>query len=685
MRWSLATLILGATLALAQTPPKEGEDGKVSNDDPARPLQMPPAATEVKEAFDDFERFQRRGAWERAFKALYTIPEAQALRFVDGENGYIVTAGWKRRRVLAVLQPAGQAAYRLFYDAEAKKLVDEAVGKAELENLERVYSAYFTSTVGDNAADRLGDLYFERGRFDRAADCWLSVVRERPDTDLSPGLLTLKAALALKRAGRSAELEEARAELEKRYGDEMVALAGEKAPAVELLRRWIRDDRADAVEPVSGPGGGREKLDLSGPVEPLWQVRFANSVEAGMDPAELAKWESHPLSAAVPAATVDGKTLFVNDLGFVFAVDVTSGKMLWRTEALHHLRILTIQDQTRMIDPTRFAIVAAGDHVFTVGRSLKEQNQFAPHTLTCRRAEGGEVVWQSPDLADYAMLELNGPPIVVDGKLFVAGKSLPDQQRQRMPQQFVLAIRPHDGKVLWKTEVGAFRQGQRFFYYSRVEQDPQPRLVHRGGAIYVDTHVGILARLDADSGELDWGYGYRTEPYQSANRFFYFDEPQEAKAATATPFWAGESFLLKGVQSNRVCAVQPDRMRLSWERPMAKATRLLGVSRRAVFLGGDEISALDLETRALLWATRVPGGSLQGRVLVQPDGLWQLTSRGIYEIDPETGTVRRIFRGADLGSVGGDLLPTVDLLLAVSNRTITAYPRQPGKEIPSHE
>jgi hypothetical protein len=72
-------------------------------------------------------------------------------------------------------------------------------------------------------------------------------------------------------------------------------------------------------------------------------------------------------------------------------------------------------------------------------------------------------------------------------------------------------------------------------------------------------------------------------------------------------------------------------------------------------------------------------------VLVRPDGLWQLTSRGIYEIDPDTGAVRRIFRGADLGSVGGDLLLTDQLLLAVSNRTITAYPRGPGKEKPSDE
>src|SRR5436305_14471193 len=64
---------------------KVDKEPKVSNDDPARPFQMPPASTEVKEAIDDFERFGRRGAWERALKSLYSISEAQSARFIDGE------------------------------------------------------------------------------------------------------------------------------------------------------------------------------------------------------------------------------------------------------------------------------------------------------------------------------------------------------------------------------------------------------------------------------------------------------------------------------------------------------------------------------------------------------------------------------------------------------------------------
>ena len=315
---------------------------------------------------------------------------------MDGDGGFIVPAARKRLAVIAALPPAGRAAYRLFYDSEAKKLLDEAEGANELKNLERVYSAYFASSVGDNAADRLGDLYFELGRFDSAAGCWLSVVRDRPDSELAPALLTLKAALALEHAGRRAELQQVRAELEGRYSDEKVTLGGATASGSELLRRH---DRLPTSTPRPNESlSDRGKLDLSTPVKPLWQVRFAQSIEAGMVPAELQQWESHPLSVAVPAAAVGREALFVNELGFVFAVDLTSGKLRWRSESLHHLKLQSMQDYTKVIDATRFAIVAAGSYVCSVGRNLKEPNMTAPHTLTCRRVEGGEIVWQSSDI-----------------------------------------------------------------------------------------------------------------------------------------------------------------------------------------------------------------------------------------------------------------------------------------------
>ncbi len=634
----------------------------------------------MKEAIDDFERFSRRKAWERAFKALYTIPEAQALRFVDGDNGFVITVARKRRNLLTALPTDGQAAYRLFYDAEAKKLLDEAAGPAEVANLERIYSAYFPTTVGDNAADRLGDFYYEEGRFDRAADCWLSVIREHPDTDLAPGLIAVKAAMALFHAGRKAEFEQVRAGLVERYRDERVTLGGETASPAELLNRLMSSDHWE-TKAAMGAATPAPDEDSSPPlaevVDPAWQMRYADSVEAGMTPAELTQWRSNSLSAVVPAAAALGSSLFINYLGYIFALDLNTGKMLWRSASFHHIEILAQQNIGRMLDPARFAITALGDHVWTLSRDVKDQNMFAPFQLNCRRADNGEMVWKSPDLSEYAQFDLVGQPLLADGKLFLAAKSQanPPQQRQGLPQQYVLAIRPHDGKILWKTEVGTFRQGQQMYYYYMPDNTPQPRLVYRAGAIYLETHVGVLARLDAESGTLDWGYAYKTDAASSGNRFFYY-MPQEPQATGEKPLQSGEALLIKGAQSERLAAVEPNQMKILWDRPITKASRLLGADSRMLYLGGDELSAIDLKTRKLVWATRLPGSSMSGRVLVGRDSLWQLTPRGIYEIDLQTGNVRRIFRGNDLGSAGGDLVLTDRWLLAVSNRTISAYPRR---------
>ena len=404
-------------------------------------------------------------------------------------------------------------------------------------------------------------------------------------------------------------------------------------------------------------------------------MRFGESVVAGMSPPELTQWESNPLSGAVPPVAVEGAMLYANYLGYVFALNLRSGKLIWRSGSFHNIDIPAAQDNSRMIDPARFAIVASKTHVWSLGRDLKDPNQMSPFRLACRRSDVGDVVWQTTDLPDYAQLDLVGVPLLAGETLFVAAKTPMNQQQQGQSHQYVLAIRALDGKLLWKAEVGTFRQSQMYFYYGMSDTSPQPRLFQQGGSIYLDTHVGVLARLDAESGELDWGYGYQTEPAQSSGRFFFWGMMQTTESSSSsTPLRSGEALFVKGAKSERIYALDPDRMKVLWDRPIAKSARLLGADDHAVFLGGPEISALDRRTRTLLWATRVPGGSTEGRVLVRPEGIWQLTPRGIFELDPQSGQVRRIFRGDDTGSDGGDLYLTGRSLLAVTNRTISAYP-----------
>jgi outer membrane protein assembly factor BamB len=684
MRLALLLVVLFPALALAQG--KDKDEDKVSNDQPDRPLQMPPATTEVKEAIDDFDRFSRRTAWERALKALYTISEDQAQRFVDGEKGFIIPVARKRRLLLAALPAAGRAAYRLFYDSEAKKLFDEATGSNELKTLERLYSAYFSTSIGDNAADRLGDLYFELGRFDRAADCWLDVLRERTDTDLSPALLSVKAALALKASHRQSELQQVRADIAQRYAGDKVTLAGQTAAAPVLLDRLLKDQGPPTGGNSLSSASSDPGLALPDQVEPVWQMRFGETVEAGMTPAELTQWEQNTLSGTVPVVCVSGPKLLVNYLSYLFAIDLKSGKLLWRSASFHNVEVPAMQNVAQFTDTSRYTIIASGEHVWTLSRDLKDGNFQAPFVLTCLRAENGEVIWQSKDLSDYAGLDLNGPPILEVGKIFIpaSGPGNP-QQGQGGMQQLVLAIQPHDGKVIWKSQVGSLRQDNnrfRWWGWGGQQNEAQPRLVYRAGAIYVETHQGVFARLDADSGTPDWGFAYQTDPVQGQGRIFWGWRGEmitsEPTPTASLPLTSGEAFLLKGLQSTKLNALDPNRMKVLWERPISKGSRLLAADDRTVYLGGAELSAMDIESRKLLWATRVPGGCANARVLVRKEAIWQSTPRGIIELDPKSGEVRRFFRGKDLGSVGGDLILSDRLLVAVSNRSITAYPRTIG-------
>ena len=109
--------------------------------------------------------------------------------------------------------------------------------------------------------------------------------------------------------------------------------------------------------------------------------------------------------------------------------------------------------------------------------------------------------------------------------------------------------------------------------------------------------------------------------------------------ACSDPLQVGEAVLIKGVKSDRLCAIDPDRMKVVWDRADRQVgTRCSGSTTVAVYLGGPELGALDLQTRTLLWTTRLPGGSTRRRACsCGADGLWQLTPRGIFEVDPAVG------------------------------------------------
>ena len=94
-----------------------------------------------------------------------------------------------------------------------------------------------------------------------------------------------------------------------------------------------------------------------------------------------------------------------------------------------------------------------------------------------------------------------------------------------------------------------------------------------------------------------------------------------------------------------------------------------------MYLGGDEIIAIDRKTQRLAWATKVPIATDYARPIMTANRLYQFTPRGVFEIDKVTGENRQASsRQRSLESrLGRTLRIKGSTLVSVSNLAVTAY------------
>ena len=208
----------------------------------------------VRNAFEDFERYRDKKAWEKAFAALTVIADTKPGKLVAAKDGFYVPATRNLRDELLTLNAEGRQAYRLFNDAKAKQALDQlrtadndSTGarkpraKPKIKPaLRHLVDLYFITSIGDQAADRWGDALFEAGEFLAAADAWNLILRNYPDTSLSPALLQTKCAIALFRADRRDDLAAIQAALHQQYSGQTVHLGGRDVVAADFVDELAR-------------------------------------------------------------------------------------------------------------------------------------------------------------------------------------------------------------------------------------------------------------------------------------------------------------------------------------------------------------------------------------------------------------------------------------------------------------
>ncbi|REK08600.1 MAG: hypothetical protein DWQ37_19875 [Planctomycetota bacterium] len=628
----------------------------VSRETPKASFSLSSQTAELRDSLDQFQRMVKHEQWEAAFDTLKEISKKSTQRYIDRGDGVLIPTQDLVRSLHADLPAEGRKAYRLFYDPQATTLWESATGAKELENLSAIVSQHLISSVGDAAADRLGDLYFERGEFENAAAAWQAIADDCPDSTIPKAQTLVKIATALARAGHWNQFRQVEARVDEEHRDETVEIGGSTLAAAGQIDR-LRESAREVETATSD--AAVEDVALPTDAEPSWRFSFQSTLgkRAASNPFQLTDVYGRPRANTFPIpAAADDQRVYVCLFGVEMAFDLSTGKLAWRTGKLH---LINFQQARQGINPERYAIAAHEGRVWVVGRDPDQANQRGAFRLTVLDAATGKEIFSSErSLGSWSIL---GAPLIRRDTAYVGA-----QRHGKGRELSLLVLDAADGKLKKTIDVGDYAVDQNQVY---VDACAQPTLAWRGDRLYLDTHAGALASIDPENGDLDWAVLYESPSPTAGHHYNY----QPHQSTCTGPIFADGLLMAKGMRSPRLVGISVDGPQLVWNRPVANSAVLLGADDQCVYLGGEELTAYDLENKKLVWATQLPRAADWSRPLLTANRIYQFTSRGICEVDKKNGELIQIFRGADLDALGGSMFVTPKSLVTVSNEGIVAY------------
>ena len=651
-------------------------NGVVQQDDAPKTggFSLPKEDDTFTSGLEDFDRYRDKKQWEAAFKALTKLGEAPLKGFTQTPDGLLVPSRERLRAAVLSLPADGLGAYRLFYDAQAKKLFDDAVPadvKAPVDDvtaLKKIVDQYFLTAVGANAADRLADAYFESGNFGAAADLWRLINDNYPDPPIPAIRLAAKRAAALARLKRWDAFDEIARSTAAKYPGETITVAG-KALDVAGYFAALRASATPATAP-STPDARSTPAVPVGDGE-LWQTEFLAAETASSWGTMLARmgWGRFmdTPGSTIPPAAVDADRVYVNWIGIVFAVDVGTGKLAWRTSKFSDFTKQGDSFVQMGTDLDRFALVADGGRVFAVGAQPTNMGMEQQTPVRCFDGETGKVKWASTSVPAVSQYNFCGVPVVSGDTLFAIAS------KQNQAKFEIVALDVENGKMRWSSELGTPTSGQSF---RGTQQLPSPQLVVDGSNIFVLTNNGATLCVDADTHGVKWAVKTDAPPVMDRENMMMFsdDSPQTKVEPNGTILSHDGLLYLKEKSARMLYAVDPSGPTMLWKRPLGKDTGVAAFEGDRLLTVGTDAGAIGAGDHALKWSTplRVQTGGLVP--VVAGKQMLVSSARGIYRISTDTGDVLKVHRGADKDTAGGALFLAGDKLINVTNRTVTAYP-----------
>jgi outer membrane protein assembly factor BamB len=237
----------------------------------------------------------------------------------------------------------------------------------------------------------------------------------------------------------------------------------------------------------------------------------------------------------------------------------------------------------------------------------------------------------------------------------------------------LVATEIETGRQLWTVQLGTPQNANNNPYGRGGFSFGGPKILSGGGMLFVATNNGALLAVSIAGRQVEWALQHDTKPQMGNQRFWINGMMVAPTESPGTLLDSDGVFYVKDASSHLMYVVDPAGPSVKWKRSISADESVVTISNGTAYLVGGEISALDLKSRKLLWSTKLPQGRQSEQSLVCLDHIYVPTARGIFDIDPSNGDIRRIFRGADRDSGAARLILAGDKLIAISDTAVTAY------------
>ena len=639
------------------------------------------ADDEVVTALADFERRAQEGAWEKAFKALDEMHAAKAGSLVRSARGVLVPIDDRIFEAVGALSPEGRKAFLLFYEARAQQLLDDALQAKAEEQVAlamNVYKRYFLTPAGAQAANLLGDAYFQIGKFAEAERCWQRLQESHPGHDFSEVRLRLKRAIAMRRAQHHEKYEQLAHTLRNQFVGETALIGGQNVQPGEVLDALEEGGTEDSELSGGSTMGLPQRVDIGNPGTkgPEWRIRFLSERDKKRLVMADGKYHGGPkdaISTYVPPIACDGRRVYCNWLGVCFAVDMNTGKLLWRSDSYSKLVDQLGEFVRGRSSLSQYAIVADASHVIAVTLPVNRIGRNSgPYRLRLFDAATGNMQWDSMKISTLSETSFVGRPLM-HGELVLVVTHENDSSRLVL-SAFSLAT----GETAWELPLGDVTTTRSRRGSHQIK--PLPELLTDRETLYIMTSGGAFISVDLHRRAINWLCTYRMPRHLRQSWDHYRSRPMtdaERFHSRGRMLLHDDIMYIKEGRSDRLYAMDLVNRRLAWERPVSEAATLVGMDNDSLYLLSNELDAIDRITRDLRWSRTLPVKVGGLSALVGRERILVFTSRGIYEMSKKNGDVLDIYRGHELSTGGGMLTMMHDRFLCVSGQSISAYPIVP--------